>query len=195
MSTITQYLNEISEECAKLGINLDANMFPGATLAQVAEATRKLQFDLPGEVIELYVWRNGVRLNGQSSEMRIFPRFYLRPLEQSIQTTQTLVSTINEPTSQWRANWFSLFEDLAGDYLAINAVPNDSDFGKIFSVEELVAPFPAFWSMETMLYSILECYKSGAYFIDEGLLVEDPDVSEPIYRRLNKGLSPCYWKK
>jgi hypothetical protein len=196
MSTITKYLDEIAVECAKLGIDLKRDMLPGITLDRAAKVAKDLQFDLPNEIIELYLWKNGVRLEGQSCENRMIPRFYVRPLEQCVHTTKILISGIHEPNSQWRAKWFSVFEDLAGDYLAINCKAGDIDYGKIFSVEELVEPFPAFLSLEVMLYSVLECYRSGAYFIDEdGLLAEDDEIADPIYRRFNCGLSPCYWKK
>ncbi len=193
MSKITHHLLEIEVEASKLGVDLAANMNPPSTAGQVAAATKRMGIELPNEILDLYRWKNGVRLNGQPWEIRMFPRFYFLSLERSIETTNLLVATVGEKYSGWQDSWFALCSDLGGDYYAINTARIDETFGRVFSIQEECVPFAAFWSFETMLRSVLECYRAGAYYLDEdGLLQEDKEKAGQIYRQFNKGLSPYY---
>jgi hypothetical protein len=80
---------------------------------------------------------------------------------------------------------------MAGDYFSIQTCQQSGSYGRIFALQEALDPYPAFWSFATMLLSILECYKSGAYFLDDdGFLDEHREVSDPIYRNFNNELSP-----
>ena len=191
MSNIISLLDAINIEAKQLGFDPAANMHPGLTRDQIKEVSRRLPFELPADVIEIYHWRNGVRLEGQHCEYRLFPRYCLRTIEESVQTTQLLISLADDPLIRWRHSWFGLFEDLAGDCLACET-NRSGEFGRIFASESEI--IPAFWSVETMLTSVLECYRAGAYFLDDvlGYLTEDEEISDVIYRRFNRGLSPHY---
>ena len=189
MSNIISLLDAINSEAKKLGFDPAANMHSGVTLDRIAEASRELPFELPTEVVEIYRWRNGVKLGGRHGEIRLFPRCYLRSSEESIHATQEFILLANDPLMAWRPSWFRLFDDLCGDCYAIET-SRTAEFGRIFAKE--MGVFPAFWSIETMLTSVLECYRAGAYFLDDELgdLTEDEDISDAIYRRFNRGLSP-----
>jgi len=190
MSTTTDILEEIADEAKKLGIDVRRNTYPGATQEQLSGALKKLPFRVPLEVLELFTWRNGVRLTGQPGEIRIFPRFVWRSVELSVKATLGLVSASNDPQVRWQRSWFALLTDLFGDYYAVDADISPSSYGRIWSLQDGTDPFPAFWSFETMLVSTLECYKAGVFSLEGGLLVDDEAAAEPIYRRLNRGLSP-----
>jgi cell wall assembly regulator SMI1 len=191
MSAITTYLTQIMDEAHKLGVDIEGNMYPGASIEEIKKATRALPFDLPEDIVELYLWRNGVRLKGQSCEFRIFPRLLFQSINVSVETTRILISSSDEPLVRWRKTWYSLATDLAGDYYALDATRDGQARGRIFAVMEATDPYPAFWSFEAMLLSVLECYRMGTYFLDEsGFLGEDREMSDTIYRAINRGLSP-----
>jgi cell wall assembly regulator SMI1 len=154
MSEIAKYLREMADEAFKLGIDLESNMNAAVSPEQIAIGTKELPFELPPEILELYLWKNGVRLDGKPQEIRMFPRFYFLPFQRCIETTQILISTVGKTHCQWQTSWYALCADLAGDYYAVNAAPGGGAFGRIFSVQEETEPFPAFWSFETMLLSI-----------------------------------------
>jgi cell wall assembly regulator SMI1 len=192
MSRIRPMLEEIATRALAIGINCAGNMNPGITLAEAKSVCQDLPYELPQDVIELYLWRNGVRLEGQSFEMRIVPKFYFRSIEVSIETTTAFACRADDPEMQWKPSWFCLCTDLGGDCLSLETNRSEQ-FGRIFAVTEIAEPFPAFWSFDTMLLSILECYRAGVYFLDEdGTLAEDYEPADSIYRRFNHGLSPHY---
>ena len=193
MSKITELLNGICGELRNLGINANEFLRPGISAEQIGEVSSVLPFSLPKEVCELYLWRNGSLLEGVTTENRLFPRYIFLSLQRSVSTTKILVSSSAKDESQWSPNWYTLCDDLAGDYYALIATPNDPSCGRIMRVTELVDPFPAFWSFERMLLSILECYRSGAYYLGEdGFLEEDTGLSDELYKRFNNGLSPIF---
>src|SRR5271154_1617594 len=105
MSEITKHLYEITVAASRLGIDLESNMNPGATPEQIENETKELQFELPSEVLDLYRWKNGARLEGQRRDFRMFPRFYFLPLQRSIETTRILISTVGKTHSQWQKSW------------------------------------------------------------------------------------------
>jgi hypothetical protein len=191
MTKISSLLDQIAKEALRLGIDVDKDMHPGLSQEEQLEATRALPFPLPMEIGELYSWKNGVRIEGQRSEIRIFPEFYFVPIDRCVSTTTTLISLVERPENQWNRAWLSIADDLFGDHLAMNAITGERDFGRIFMLSYLSDPFPAFWSFEAMLAAILECYRAGAYFLDEdGFLEERTEISKTIYEELNHGLSP-----
>ncbi len=191
MSAITNHLYEISVAASKLGIDLASNMNPAATPEEIESETKELPFQLPSEVLDLYRWKNGVLLRGQQCETRMVPRFYFMPLQRSVASTRFRISTVGSDYSEWRKSWYSLCEDLAGDHYALEVSRGEESCGRIYSVQGVRDPFPAFWSFEMMLRSILECYRQGAYYIDEdGCLDEDVEICDPICRQFNNGLSP-----
>lgn len=191
MSRCTEMLDQIAEEAKRIGINVKEHTYPGATQRQIADAVGKLPFQIPPEVLELFLWRNGVRLAGQASEIRIFPRFVWRSIDLSVKTSLKLISASNDPEVRWRKTWYCLATDLAGDYYALDADRAGENYGRIFVITCAADPYPAFWSFEAMLASVLECYRMRAYFLDEsGELTENREMSDTIYRAINNGLSP-----
>jgi hypothetical protein len=191
MSAIEACLDQIAVEGLKLGIDVKAHMYPGLRPTDIAALVKPLPFKLPPEVIDFYLWQNGVRLEGQTCEIGMFPRLYFPSLARCVETTQILVSTVDRPLSQWKKSWYSLCEDFAGEYYALNSDRQEEVFGRVFAVGTLHNPFPAFWSFQTMVQSVLECYKAGAYYLDrKGFLREDLEKCHGIYRALNRGLSP-----
>ncbi|HWD21488.1 MAG TPA: SMI1/KNR4 family protein [Verrucomicrobiae bacterium] len=189
MSRIIVTLDEIAKEARKMGVDIESNLNPGATEKQMSNSLARLPLALPDEILDLYRWHDGVR-ERRISDARIFPRFLFPSLEDCIDTTKELCSVAGDPEIRWRASWFYLCEDLAGDYYALETNPKVAS-GHIWFVSFGADPFVAFWSFETMLLSILECYKSGAYFLDaDGFLDEQSELSNSIYRAHNCGLSP-----
>ena len=91
----------------------------------------------------------------------------------------------------WRKTWYALATDLAGDYYALDVGPDDEQRGKIFAVTEALDPYPVFLSFATMLQSILECYRTGAYLPRRKWPSRsDLYASDRIYKSINRGLSP-----
>lgn len=195
MSVIIDQLCAISVAASKLGIDLASNMNPAATPGEIKSETKELPFELPSEVLDLYRWKNGVQLRGQGCEPHLLPGFYFMPLQRSVEITRILIGTVGPEYSDWRKSWYSLCEDLAGDHYGLEVSRGEESFGRIYYVQGVRDPFPAFWSFEMMLRSILECYKQDAYFINEdGCLEEDVEKCHQICRQFNQGLSPYkFW--
>jgi cell wall assembly regulator SMI1 len=142
MSEIATLLNAISEEARKLGVHIGAYMHPPATAAGVEEAAGKLPFDLPPVVADFYLWRNGVRLEGQTCEFRIFPNFVFQSIEMSVETTKAMVLAVDDPEMQWRKSWYALATDLAGDYFAIETSRESQSYGVIFAITSIRSLLP-----------------------------------------------------
>jgi cell wall assembly regulator SMI1 len=191
LSSIKNYLSEIAIEALKLKIDLESCMFPGATQAYIGSVAKDLPFELPVGILELYYWKNGAKLEARKGETRFFPGFQFLPFERSVMDTRLFLSALPAAEIFWRKSWFSLCSDLAGYYYAVDAGHSDGTFGVVYSIQDLIEPFPAFSSFDAMLHSILECYRAGAYYLDEdGYLEDDEKRCDDIYKKYNNGLSP-----
>jgi hypothetical protein len=183
---ITEILESIKCHALALGFSLDDVLGPSASDAYMDSICASIQMPVSHDVRALFRWRNGVWPAGQRTEIRLFPGFFYPPFHICEQHYRE-----RGGVSGWRSSWFPVFTDGAGDYFVIETLSESEDEGRILRITNFGEPRPAFWSFQAMLASILSCYEHGAYFLDEdGFLDEDHEVSIPVYRKLNLGLSP-----
>lgn len=191
MSNISATLDEIVREASKIGIPLGLSLCAGVEISYIEARAAELPFGFPSEVYELYTWRNGTLINEQPYEISFVPKYLFMPLDEAVEVTQTFITLSKNSKSQWQPEWFCLFADTGGGYYTINTNAGDADFGRIFTFTEMWGARPVFWSVEQMAQAVLQCYRSGAYFLDaDGFLEERHEVSDLIYRMYNHGLSP-----
>jgi cell wall assembly regulator SMI1 len=187
VSNIIATLEEIAAQALKIGMDMKSSTNPGATSMQIKGVLDRLPFRLPEGVIDFYRWRNGV----QQARLcdALFPNYVFPPLEACVEETLSFIALSDSPEVVWRRSWFSFCTDLCGDGFGVDSKSGEP-FGVIWAMKFGEA-FPGFHSVHTMFESILECYKSGAYFLNKnGLLEERRELSDSIYRALNHGLSP-----
>jgi len=191
MSEISSLLDQILRDAEEIGIAAGPYLNAGLSTAKIEELSANLPFRLPPDVVELYRWRNGMRLEGQLCEFRIIPGMVIEPLEDAVLRTNELAAAVDEPFALWKTTWYSLCTNLAGHYLALDVAAIRNDGGKVIAINMESNPYPAFQSFKQMLLSIADCYKAGVYLLDEErFLVEERRLSDIIYRLHNGGLSP-----
>lgn len=97
----------------------------------------------------------------------------------------------------WEGHYFPLIGNYAGDYLLYNSDKNSDSYGMLYLyspsllfIDEKISYHD---SIESMIQSIIECFRRGAYNYDEkrGGLDADIDLQYEIYARLNPKSS--YW--
>lgn len=130
MNKITVILNEIAQEALRLGINVNSDMNQPTSRENIAFCLKKCPLLLPQEILEVYLWKNGVRLVGQPNEIRIFPNLNILPIEDAATNSAILIGSGNSTT--WKSTWFCFCSDLAGDYYACESSAVNAGFGKIY---------------------------------------------------------------
>jgi cell wall assembly regulator SMI1 len=191
MSHVRSLLLEIANELLLLGVDVSRNLNSGASPVQIQQACEGLPFQLPPEVCDLFMWRNGIKEGDFEGEFRLLPRFCFRTVQESAKTSRQFSKTFGDSDEAWRSSWFYLFNDLAGDFLAYDTDPSLLTGARIIAVRHGLGTHSAFCSLEQMLSGVLECYRTGAYFLDEdGFLIDDERLADLIFKKTNNGLSP-----
>jgi hypothetical protein len=124
---------------------------------------------IPDGLQDIYFWRNGVKANDQRSwkltEMFMLSLGIFRPFSISLETYE------NAKIELWPEFMFPVFQSGAGETYLVNCdIQNPTKFISYFAPADwrfdgLITMFD---SLETMVYSISECYKQRAYYYNTG---------------------------
>lgn len=129
------------------------DLTPGLSYENIRRMTRELTFELPLEIYELYMWRNGGSL-----EMLPRPDLALEIDYEVIQRFLPLNEAINIAKG-WNNNWFPLF-DTDGVIFWIIGAQEQQRTTPIFSNDEFELPNePSYQSLAEMMSKIVEGVK------------------------------------
>lgn len=172
----------------------------GLSEEEIDEKLETIPFKLPLEIHELYRWQNGSKLAGGASNLvNFFPHYVFLPLETAVRQYHELVEDLGEgdqwdeefpETGSWKTHWFPIFFFDSQVYFAscsteLIATTPIWNYYSMYPGPEL-----CYDSLTAMLQTLLECYQTGAYYLNEqGTLVEDEHKSAPILRKYNPGLT------
>ncbi len=177
-----------------LGITNPKNFKPGLRLPEQAEHPFLASVFRNTELLDLYSWRNGSNTDAKISmaHLWISPGFYWLPVE--------LVEAENkhfaESIEGWSKDWYPILSNGTADRIFV-------DRSKVFARQ--VPVYYAFWesaqqigkiydSVETMMETMLRCYKEKIYHLDVDGLLDTRFLNEV---KIASDLNPNsdYWQR
>jgi cell wall assembly regulator SMI1 len=142
---------------------------------------KKLPFELPEVLIQLYLWHNGQRNNSP-----FFGAFTFYPLEEALEEYALALESAEKGEQNWKKSWFPVF-GFQGDFFVIDLAyaRGESPVWLLIGSETEV---PCWYdNLTTMIATLRECFETGACYLDEDeILVEDFELSEQIRLRRNQ---------
>jgi hypothetical protein len=155
----------------------------------------QVELSFPNEVFELYEWRNGIKedllQNKTIGDLTFFGLGYFPNFGRS------LITYNNYKNHYWEKAFFPLFESGGGEYYLINCDKLSNDYKTIFfwspSDEMFEDVISIFDSLNNLIESIIHCYDSGAYYLDENKSLRiDGNKEIEVCTKLNPQSE--YWK-
>lgn len=208
--SLTVALDEVLTQLVRLESPLVSLLQPGLSREVIDEMVNPLPFELPEDLYQLYMWRNGTR-GGSYAATSLFahPASYFAPLDLALDASVHLSEDLI--TDHLRETWEPLEFEPSTHYFDLFSDPGDSDFLVPCGITPLERPPIIFWSpesgtpriyysdLESMVWTIAACYKSGAYFLTNAFenepLSVDADYTQE--RQIAQRLNPTvrYWQE
>lgn len=183
MSKITTYLETIAEWHREHYPASAAALQPGLSDAQIDQRIQSLPFALPQSLREMYRWHNGQRDN-----QPFFSHYTFFPLEEALEEYLLARETAAESGKEWQPGWFPVF-GFQGDFFLLD-LSQSQGLSPVYLYLSDETEVPIWYeSLEQMLKTLCVYFEQGAYYLDEdGLLLEDFELSEQIRLRLNRNV-------
>lgn len=152
---------------------------PGLTDDEIQSIISTLGIDLPDELVELYMWRNG--LEGYTYLEDFFNGYTFVPLQVAAQTYQQCLEVTEKVTGNKHRYWpvsdtikYGALPVFQTDkhYLGITGTKTKESKTPIYSCSCWPdGEYPIFTSLEAVFLTLFSCYEKGIYPIPED---EDP---------------------
>jgi hypothetical protein len=178
---------------AILALNVNLGRALGDRLAQglpretIVERARREGLDLPGEVVDLFAWRDGSNPGHAMGALWLLPGYYLLSLDEALSNRAAL--------REFRPDgWLPLLSDGGPCVLAVQC--RGPGYGRVlhYDPEGDDAGAVMFPNLEAMLSAIEEALASAAFLVDDdGYLEQDDGRWLPIAAR-HSGAAP-FWQR
>ncbi|MBF0353400.1 MAG: hypothetical protein HQM11_20405 [SAR324 cluster bacterium] len=192
MSLLHQYLDEIVDYLSQYGYFLRDWLQPGIHPKQVLSQLNILPFKVSQEIIQIYSWRNGTRID-PFGNIELFPMFIFSSLEHVIHHLME-DQVIEIIFNSYDFYFFPIFGDSFGDSFGIKGNHERTHASPIIKIDDDgYGPNVLFGSLTQMMETLVSCYREGAFFVKDGSLSADYDRYGEIALRLNPEIE--YWHK
>lgn len=180
MSNISLICDNIVARLTDLGSPIAALLMPGATLPEIAEVEQSLGISLPDSAREMYLWRNGTKLEQGAC---LFPWWTFDSLEESHQRYQVLV---RDPIS-WSRSLFPLFSssDISSIGILCGNLPVQD--AQIECYEHSLGRSLEYENIASMLNTILSALEAGVITVTA---TGDLDYDKVEFARIAQKLNP-----
>jgi len=142
---------------------------------------------LPEELIAIYSCVRGTSWDGLEDDklMDLIPSYGLIPIDEIEEEIRSLSKVRDEfPNYWWKPDMVPFLRDYSSDYYCVRTLPDDHSIVSIMHDCDGAPPY--YQDIESFLDTVIECYKQGAYFLDEeGFLVENEELEEQIRKKFN----------
>lgn len=195
MSDLKNLLFEFEQTLKENNTELLKMLQIGLTNDEISQLLFKIEGLSDEKLHVLYNWRNGIKYDSEWTvgEFYFFSLGVMLSLEDVIQHINYLQESINTGSKFL----LPLFASGNGDYVLYQADIKSKDFGCLFLHAPMLTlsekPVSIYDSLETLLKTVIECYKQGAYRIgDDGTLNVDYNIEQQVSRSINKNAE--FWK-
>ena len=161
---MTTPLSEILEEILQYSsIETKENLRAGLSQGQLEEILKDFPFYLPKEVMELYQWHDGTEVD-HYGDCQLFHYHTFLPIKYALNVRESFLPTEKDDYSYFQPELLPLFE-FEGEFYCTQYSKESSETAPVWFIyhDDSVV----YDSLTTMLQSILECYKTGAYLLNE----------------------------
>ena len=191
-SGIKQLLVELESELDRTHAPILHRLNQGRTENELRDIFGGMQ--ILDDVYALYMWKDGTdTTNAALGKCWLFKMGALIPAQKAVQYYKKFVNR----DEYWIDGMFPLFESLGGDFYLIDINSTSPTYGFIFfyypgavDFEVIISKYD---SLETLVRTILECFRRGAYFYDKNALTLE--FTPELEREITKNNNPrsAYW--
>jgi cell wall assembly regulator SMI1 len=193
--SIRPVLDALADTLRRVDTPLASQLSEGLASDVIAARLSSLPGHVATEVHDYFAWRNGLRAD-RAREEELFPEAVMLSLDEALSDYQALCGMAAQVSRQagvpassiWDERWLPLFRHPAGGaYHVTVAAGTAVDRAPIFSVvqEDVSAAAVACDSLEALAATGNECFTSGAYVADNGMIREDRQRAAAIIRAHN----------
>ena len=200
MSVLTESLERIFNWFQQYSPRLALSLKPGLTTEEIEDKVKELPFALPGEVYELYQWRNGIdiKFGFNKDNGNFLPCYCFLDIDWALEVYNTRVENSKDfpDVETWNLYWFPiLFRDIEYYFVIGEEEAKDTATVLNFDIENGGAQI-SYVSLTNMMLTIAECYETGAYYLHEkGYPLEDEPKAAQILRKYNSELAESSLRK
>lgn len=174
MTQIGELCSQIVKHLTRLGLQTESNMLPGLSEKKFRELTAGLPFVFPRSVVDLYQWSEGLQPRSGIGN-GFFPGYGMDSLPEMLEMYRELSTASDYP--RFRSSglqWFPIFRSGGTDFYGVCCTNSTTDDGEVVDDDNegehrdcVTPPEVQFVSLEAMLRTLLRCYETGVYFVDE----------------------------
>ncbi len=206
MSVLTDSLNRIMGWLEKNRPDYAASFLPGLSDEEIREKLANVELELPGEIYELYRWRNGTE-DGEDLKSVIFPTIEFMTLDEALEYYHDFVENtldifdeedyqdICELLSPNQANIYGdkkyLFPFYRSncDFCAVFLSKEKQQQSPIININDVLELSAIHRSLTAMMQTLAEYLETGAHYLgEEGYLNGNEEKMLPIFQKYNPGL-------
>lgn len=198
LPSIAEIMEEILTYTASVDPDLRASLRDGLSYDQIEEKSHDFSLEIPREVKDLYAWHNGMHAENREAHRLLYYHYFL-PLDEALELCEYFeeVEFFEDSEYLLENKALSLFE-YECEYYAARCSSEKQDTAPIHFVYE--GETVVYDSLTTMLMSILECYRTGAYppkltadaGIDEQLVAQIKLKWNPVRNEIHSQLNHPY---
>jgi hypothetical protein len=191
MSSLSDLGEEILQAQSSLGLGNPRYYRHGLTDAELRGCPLLMKLPSGSELRELFRWRNGMKSQGiPIGELWIQPGFHLMSVEESIRDNHYASLRLGD----WWPSWYPILTDAGGSRRFCDTRLTSKGQVPVYyyAPDSALVSGRIYDSIQSMFATILECYRSGAYFVAPDGFV-DTQFSYEI--EISRGLNPSsdYW--
>jgi hypothetical protein len=186
MQEIAESVENIFRQLSNLSRPLVQRRRAGLSISHIADQFHRLGLTSPDDLIELYLVSDGTTTGTGDilGEIAFFPGFYWMTLGEAV---ENYLAFHND--DRWDRSWFPVFASGGGDFYNVNCNSSSDLFG---SVVGFMLGFDdhmiEFGSVASMLATIDESFRQGAFFVRDGYLEAD----YPRMREIRTKVDPVF---
>lgn len=186
MSRISELLSELVKELNERGSNVGKALKPGIPREMISTSAAKFPYPLTSEVYDLFETCNG--LEARIGYDDFLMGFRLLQLDEAVGFYGYLMDQRGDPDDDYyRPTWFPLMSSDSGGVKAVECASGRT-LGCIVDVDAESGNSIQFSSIETMLVTIIQCWREGAFVADRHFVDINADKLGEVYDRLNQNV-------
>jgi hypothetical protein len=187
---LTEYLDQILDWHRRYDTPVAWEIQPGLSRDEILTRIKHLPFKMSHEFMELYQWRNGVRIDATSGDPSLFEFHRFLPLEEVLEDFK--MSYPIYKSFYELADWLPVFQDPAGDGYGLFKVTSSAESAQVVFLMEGEGVQIVFDSLTQMMRTIVSCFEADVFTWRASEMETDFEAMGEVAARLNPNIR--YWR-
>jgi hypothetical protein len=195
-SKLFKFLTELELVLKEFNYPIINKFNDGKNEEEITEYLDNIKFPNRKDVVELYMWKNGVNGLYQGTnieQLELFANGIMFSLEFAISMYALEVRV----EKKFKKTFLPMFTSGGGDYILMNFDVKSKSYGQLFlystSILMTETPMPIYDSLESLFETVLSVYKGKGYYFTEDVFKVDYDIEKKISKQLNP--KSDFWKE